>query len=91
MNILFTAPTPPNQRFKLLSTKQLAETEAMTSQRTIDGLNAVPVNAREKADCSKILSPQELHQVVIGEAKGDVQKYHHFTKNIFYAIIYVRV
>ena len=32
-----------------------------------DGLNAVPTTSQEKSDCSKVLTPQQLHQVVIGK------------------------
>jgi len=31
-----------------------------------DGLNAVPVTVQEKAHCQKILTPQQLHQVIVG-------------------------
>jgi hypothetical protein len=39
-----------------------------------EGLNAVPTTKVEKADCSKWLSPQQLHQVVIGPATLDFDK-----------------
>ena len=39
-----------------------------------DGLNAIPTTNKEKADCQKILSPQELHQVIIGPPLVDFSK-----------------
>ena len=39
-----------------------------------DGLNAIPTSNKEKADCKKILSPQELHQVIIGPPLVDFSK-----------------
>ncbi|XP_064627283.1 cilia- and flagella-associated protein 47-like isoform X2 [Lineus longissimus] len=60
-------PTPPNAGFRLLSSKELSEAEETTMQKNVqDGLNAIPTTDREKRECSRILSPQELHQVVIG-------------------------
>ena len=38
----------------------------LSSKQSKDGLNAVPTTNKEKTDCKKILSPQELHQVIIG-------------------------
>lgn len=32
-----------------------------------EGLNAVPTTDKEKADCKKWLSPQNLHQIVVGK------------------------
>ena len=32
-----------------------------------DGLNAVPTTAAEKIDCGRFLTPQEQHQVIIGQ------------------------
>ena len=37
-------------------------------------MNAVPTNNKEKMDCQKILSPQELHQVIIGPPLVDFGK-----------------
>ena len=31
-----------------------------------DGLNAVPLTELEKRECARKLSPQELHQIIIG-------------------------
>ncbi|KAL5010428.1 hypothetical protein ScPMuIL_012733 [Solemya velum] len=63
------SPTPPNVNWKLLSTKKLTEAELETSMKSVcEGLNAVPSTNKEKAECTKILSPQQLHQVVIGPA-----------------------
>ena len=36
-----------------------------------DGLNAIPTTTVEKIDCSRWLSPQQLHQIVIGELEGN--------------------
>lgn len=36
------------------------------------GLNALPTTAQEKADCARVLSPQELHRVVIGPPLVDL-------------------
>ena len=41
-----------------------------------DGLNAVPLSAEEKKECSKVLTPQELHQVIIGEGSTHVASPH---------------
>ncbi|XP_048239518.1 cilia and flagella-associated protein 47-like isoform X3 [Haliotis rufescens] len=62
-----SSPRPPNADWKLLSTKKLstAEKEAL-SKPVRDGLNAVPTTQQEKADCRKWLSPQQLHQLIIG-------------------------
>ncbi|KAK3775916.1 hypothetical protein RRG08_017206 [Elysia crispata] len=60
-------PLPPNADWKLLSTKELAEAEQIAiSKRVCDGLNAIPTTTVEKIDCSRWLSPQQLHQIVIG-------------------------
>ncbi|PVD28193.1 hypothetical protein C0Q70_10779 [Pomacea canaliculata] len=58
---------PPNEEWRLLSTQELAvaEKEAM-SKPVQEGLNAVPTTDKEKADCKKWLSPQNLHQIVVG-------------------------
>ncbi|XP_021363645.1 cilia- and flagella-associated protein 47-like isoform X2 [Mizuhopecten yessoensis] len=61
------SPTPPNADFKLLSTKELSTAEAETlTKEACEGLNAVPTTKKEKLDCSKCLSPQQLHQIIIG-------------------------
>ncbi|BFZ09423.1 hypothetical protein BsWGS_12463 [Bradybaena similaris] len=58
---------PPNTEWKILSTKELAQSEKQVISKPIcDGLHAVPTTAAEKKDCVKWLSPQELHQVVVG-------------------------
>ncbi|CAH1800026.1 unnamed protein product [Owenia fusiformis] len=60
-------PTPPNAPWAAMSSKVLREKElSSTSKPVVEGLNALPTTAREKKDCSKMLSPQELHQVIIG-------------------------
>lgn len=38
----------------------------MYTLQVMDGLNAVPTTSKEKADCQKILSPQELYQILVG-------------------------
>ncbi|XP_053397416.1 cilia- and flagella-associated protein 47-like isoform X4 [Mercenaria mercenaria] len=71
-DMISDAPPPPNQDFKLLSSKSLSATmKSVTSQPVKDGLNAVPTTPKEKIDCSKFLTPQEQHQVVIGPAVLD--------------------
>ncbi|XP_052708553.1 cilia and flagella-associated protein 47-like isoform X1 [Crassostrea angulata] len=68
-------PRPPNADFRLLSSKELSEAEKETSAKPVcEGLNALPTTKVEKADCSKWLSPQQLHQVVIGPATLDFDK-----------------
>ena len=66
-----SAPTPPNANWRLLSTKELADKEQGSADKTCDGLNAVPTTKREQADCQKMLSPQQLHQVIIGPPTVD--------------------
>ena len=63
---LCTAPAEPNENFRLLSSKELTNMELKSIKKTMDGLNAVPTTRQEKEDCAKILSPQQLHQIVIG-------------------------
>ena len=59
-------PTPPNAGFKLLSSADMTVKEISSAKKERDGLNAVPITPEEKRDCSKVLSPQELYQVIIG-------------------------
>ncbi|XP_022089961.1 cilia- and flagella-associated protein 47-like isoform X2 [Acanthaster planci] len=60
-------PSPRDKSRRMLSSKQLAEKELSSTSRPFSrGLNAVPMTPQEKADCKKILTPQQLHQVVIG-------------------------
>ncbi|XP_078698604.1 cilia- and flagella-associated protein 47-like isoform X8 [Branchiostoma floridae x Branchiostoma belcheri] len=61
-------PRPlPNEKTRLLSTRELREAERTATVRPVsEGLNAVPTTPQEKSDCKKKLTPQELHQVVIG-------------------------
>ena len=35
--------------------------------QVMDGLNAVPTGPVEEADCSRRLTPNELHQIIIGK------------------------
>lgn len=65
---LLTAPSPPNAKYKLLSSKNLSSIMSdVTSKPARDGLNAVPTTPQEKIDCAKFLTPQQQHQVVIGK------------------------
>ncbi|XP_033635373.1 cilia- and flagella-associated protein 47-like isoform X1 [Asterias rubens] len=60
-------PSPRDKNRRMLSSKHLAEKELNSTSRPISrGLNAIPMTSQEKADCKKILTPQQLHQVVIG-------------------------
>ncbi|KAI0223616.1 Cilia- and flagella-associated protein 47 [Lamellibrachia satsuma] len=61
-----TEPEPPNAAFRLLSIKELARAEQESSTKVKDGLNAVPTGPVEEADCSCRLTPNELHQIIIG-------------------------
>jgi hypothetical protein len=54
--------------WKMLSTKELADAQMEAMAKPVqEGLNAVPVTKEEKKDCQKWLSPQELHQVIVGK------------------------
>ncbi|XP_071134806.1 cilia- and flagella-associated protein 47-like isoform X3 [Mytilus edulis] len=69
------SPSPPNSEYKLLSTKELAEVEQMSRSKPVcEGLNAVPTTNEEKADCTKWLSPQQLHQIIVGPPVLDFGK-----------------
>ncbi|KAM4702008.1 cilia- and flagella-associated protein 47 [Discoglossus pictus] len=64
--------TAPTLKGRLLTTRQLAAEESRSLATTInDGLNAMPSTAREKEDCSLTLTPQQLHQIVIGPSTID--------------------
>ncbi|XP_013416633.1 cilia- and flagella-associated protein 47 isoform X1 [Lingula anatina] len=66
---------PPNTNWQVLSSKHLAQSEMMVTQKKVkEGLNAVPITPQEKADCSMWLSPQQLHQVVIGPPTIDFEE-----------------
>ncbi|XP_055954756.1 cilia and flagella-associated protein 47 [Patella vulgata] len=68
-------PPPPNANWKLLSAKELSEIEKIAMTRNVsEGLNAVPTTLQEKKDCSKWLTPQQLHQLVIGPSTIDFSK-----------------
>ena len=56
-----------------------------------DGLNAVPLSAEEKKECSKVLTPQELHQVIIGEGSTHVASPHADNNTAVRAGCFVRV
>ncbi|CAG5120336.1 unnamed protein product, partial [Candidula unifasciata] len=58
---------PPNMEWKILSTKELAQSEKEVISKPIcDGLHAIPTTLTEKNDCAKWLNPQELYQVIVG-------------------------
>ncbi|XP_070190234.1 cilia and flagella-associated protein 47-like isoform X3 [Littorina saxatilis] len=60
-------PSPPNAEWKLLSTKELSEAQKEAMSKPVqEGLNAVPTTPEEKLNCKKWLTPQELHQVIVG-------------------------
>ncbi|XP_040280927.1 cilia- and flagella-associated protein 47 [Bufo bufo] len=66
-----TKSTPMNKG-RMLTTRQLAAEESTSITREInEGLNALPHTATEKEDCSLILTPQQLHHVVIGPSSID--------------------
>ncbi|XP_075708861.1 cilia- and flagella-associated protein 47 isoform X2 [Rhinoderma darwinii] len=57
----------PNSKGRMLTTRQLAARESRSITREInEGLNAIPHTATEKEDCSLVLTPQQLHHIVIG-------------------------
>ncbi|XP_068124444.1 cilia- and flagella-associated protein 47 [Hyperolius riggenbachi] len=59
--------TTPTTKSRMLTTRQLADGESRSVTRGItDGLNAMPCTATEKEDCSLVLTPQQLHHIVIG-------------------------
>ncbi|XP_066563691.1 cilia- and flagella-associated protein 47-like [Amia ocellicauda] len=63
-------------RSRLLTTCTLAAMETRSTSRPVnDGINVVPSTTQEKEDCSKTLTAQQLHQVIIGPSTinfGDV-------------------
>ena len=65
--LILTAPSPPNAKYKMLSSKNLSSLMSeVTGKPVRDGLNAIPTTPQEKIDCNKFLTPQQQHQVVIG-------------------------
>ncbi|XP_028902353.1 cilia- and flagella-associated protein 47 isoform X2 [Ornithorhynchus anatinus] len=66
-------PKPsPLKEDRLLSTRNLAAKESWSLTREIsDGLNAEPFSPQEKEDCSFILTPKQLHQIIIGPSVID--------------------
>nr|DBA33280.1 TPA: hypothetical protein GDO54_000991 [Pyxicephalus adspersus] len=57
---------------RMLTTRQLASVESRSvTKENNEGLNAMPCTAIEKEDCSLELTPQQLHQVVIGPSTID--------------------
>ncbi|XP_044141503.1 cilia- and flagella-associated protein 47 [Bufo gargarizans] len=62
----------PMNKGRMLTTRQLAAEESTSITREInEGLNALPRTATEKEDCSLILTPQQLHHIVIGPSTID--------------------
>ncbi|XP_074645875.1 cilia and flagella-associated protein 47-like isoform X2 [Tubulanus polymorphus] len=62
--------TPPNAHYQVLSSKHLQTMDRNATRKPVkEGLNAVPVTAAEKRDCSRILTPQELHHITISPQK----------------------
>ncbi|CAO2623937.1 Cilia and flagella-associated protein 47 [Lemmus lemmus] len=52
---------------RLLSTKKIASRETESLQRKISrGLKSKPTTHQEKCDCSKVLTPKQIHQVIVG-------------------------
>ncbi|KAK3096977.1 hypothetical protein FSP39_005325 [Pinctada imbricata] len=68
-------PPPPNADYRLLSSKELARAQSEVLEKQVcEGLNAVPSTKQEKTDCTRWLSPQELHQIIIGPPTLDFGK-----------------
>uniref|UniRef100_A0A8C6RQF7 Cilia and flagella associated protein 47 n=1 Tax=Nannospalax galili TaxID=1026970 RepID=A0A8C6RQF7_NANGA len=51
---------------RLLTTKQIKSKEAESLQRKIIKLKSKPTTHHEKHDCSIILTPKQIHQVIVG-------------------------
>ncbi|NWY00202.1 CFA47 protein, partial [Nothoprocta ornata] len=66
----------PSDENCLLTSRKLEAIGSKSSNEEIwNGLNAVPVSAQEKEDCSLTLTPKQLHQIHIGPSTinfGDV-------------------
>ncbi|XP_071992034.1 cilia- and flagella-associated protein 47 isoform X2 [Engystomops pustulosus] len=61
-----------NSKSRMLTTRELAARESRSITREInEGLNAMPRTATEKEDCNLVLTPQQLHHVVIGPSTID--------------------
>ncbi|XP_056412134.1 cilia- and flagella-associated protein 47 isoform X3 [Hyla sarda] len=57
---------------RMLTTRQLAVRESRSITREInEGLNAMPRSVTEKEDCNLVLTPQQLHHIVIGPSTID--------------------
>ncbi|XP_077338680.1 cilia- and flagella-associated protein 47 [Lithobates pipiens] len=64
--------TAPVTKGRMLTTRQLAFAESRSVTKEInEGLNAMPCTVSEKEDCSLELTPQQLHQVVVGPSTID--------------------
>lgn len=88
ISILF--PVAPVKGNQMLSTKMLQEKEKMARIRpSSGGLNAVPMTTTEKADCKKRLTPQQIHQMLIG--LSDFWKTFYFIKVHLVAVILKRL
>ncbi|XP_049985737.1 cilia- and flagella-associated protein 47 isoform X2 [Alexandromys fortis] len=52
---------------RLLSTKKITSRETESLHRKISrGLKSKPTTHQEKRDCSKVLTPKQIHQVIVG-------------------------
>ncbi|XP_015672831.1 cilia- and flagella-associated protein 47 [Protobothrops mucrosquamatus] len=59
-------------RNSLLTSKQLGEIESRSIQKEVNGcLNPEPLSQQEVEDCSLILTPKQLHKIVIGPSTID--------------------
>ncbi|XP_070587019.1 cilia- and flagella-associated protein 47-like isoform X1 [Erythrolamprus reginae] len=59
-------------RKRLLTSKELAEIKSTSIQKEVDGcLNPETLSQQEIEDCSLILTPKQLHQIVIGPSTID--------------------
>ena len=66
--LIYSAQTPLNKQDQPSRTSLLFRGAwAVHLLQVSEGLNAVPMTAREKKDCTAVLSPQQLKQVDIGD------------------------
>ncbi|KAM5221375.1 cilia and flagella-associated protein 47-like [Ctenodactylus gundi] len=57
----------PIKANRLLTTRELASKEAQTlHQKVLKALKSRPCTVQEKHDCSIILTPKQIHQVIVG-------------------------
>ncbi|XP_069034828.1 cilia- and flagella-associated protein 47-like isoform X2 [Lepisosteus oculatus] len=63
---------PSLRRSRLLTTCTLAAIETQSTSRCVtEGFNVIPSTTQEIEDCSKTLTAQQLHQVIIGPSTVD--------------------